>query len=313
MLGGIDLSRHSNTDTAPEAPKAAYTRLRALPPPALEAELRGAWAGLASGITLDFGAAGPAPEILLEEIAIPPVGNPELSRQTVLRLSAAIPRGARTLRIGWAAAYGPLVVRQMGMPEGEAYTGFLTEGALSPPFSLGAPGGGPLPVLGAALAVALGLLALVLPSPRLPAVAGRLGAYGGALAACAVPMALLAIAPPGGGDAGAALAALAVAVAGLAGVRGPGRGGAGIAAVVGLLQAPWLALAVQGGAPPLAANLAPLFAAATLLALAATAALLAAGGRLQAAPGYRRRIALPGLVACGALAAGQAASVMLAG
>ena len=133
-IAGIDLGTVFDTNDAPQA--ADYDALRAMPPEALAERFRAFWPEMAQNIT-----------ILADEVRVTPdltsftaaeVGDVGLPRQSVFALTAALPPGARSVQIGWAAAYGSLVVRQMGVDK--PYDGYLTEGALSDPIAIA--GGG---------------------------------------------------------------------------------------------------------------------------------------------------------------------------
>jgi len=134
LIAGLDLAGLSDTDAAEGAPR--YDALRALPPEALEAELRAAWPRIAAGITV---LAGEAPVALaLERAEIAPVGDRALPRDSVLHLAAALPRDGSAGRFGWQAANGPLIVRQIVEGPG-GYSDFLTDGALSLPMPRAGP------------------------------------------------------------------------------------------------------------------------------------------------------------------------------
>lgn len=134
FLAGIDLGAVTDTNAAPEA--ADYDALRALPPEELEARFRDFWPRMAEGITLLADGAPMVPE--LASVTIPDVGNVELARPSRFTVSAAVPGGTSEVVIGWNAAFGGLVVRQMGVEK--PYDGYLTGGALSEPIAVG--GGG---------------------------------------------------------------------------------------------------------------------------------------------------------------------------
>ena len=122
ILSGIDLSRYADTNEAPEAE--AYDRLRALPPEALAEAVREGFARFAEGLRLE--GAGP---VALEGVEVVPEPEAELPRDTRVTLSAEA--GAGGVRVGWAPAYGELIVRETGGAEG-AFAGLLPTGALSP-------------------------------------------------------------------------------------------------------------------------------------------------------------------------------------
>ncbi len=124
---GIDLEGLFDTNDSERSEE--YDRLRALDPLQMESAFRRVWPGIRDRITIRAGDAAVTPEIAAVEI--PPVGNTELARQSVLRLTAALPPDGSDVVIGWDGSLGPLVLRQQGVEDG--YTGYLTNGALSDP------------------------------------------------------------------------------------------------------------------------------------------------------------------------------------
>ncbi|MBV0912625.1 HupE/UreJ family protein [Anianabacter salinae] len=129
LVAGVDLQGLSDTDESPNA--ARYDRLRALPPADLRAALDEAWPDIRDGFVFEVDGARLVPQIV--ETDIPPVGNAELPRDSVLTIAADLPPGDAPLQVGWIAEYGPLVVRQQGAGDGEGYSGYLTGGQLSDP------------------------------------------------------------------------------------------------------------------------------------------------------------------------------------
>ncbi len=134
FVAGVDLTAVSNTNEAPEA--ADYDSLRALPPEDMEARFREFWPEMAARLYLTADSAPLVPD--LDGIEVRPEDDVSLPRRSVLRFSAALPAGAKTVSVGWDAAFGTLVVRQLGVDA--PYTGFLEAGADSGPISVG--GGG---------------------------------------------------------------------------------------------------------------------------------------------------------------------------
>jgi len=130
LVAGIDLSRYSDTNDAPEA--AEYDRLRALSPAALEDRFRAFWPQMAANIVLRVDGTPIVPEFRGLYVAEEP--NEDLPRTSTLRIGAPLPPGSETLEIGWAARYGALVIRQQDVPE--PYDGFLPGGTLSDPIAL---------------------------------------------------------------------------------------------------------------------------------------------------------------------------------
>ncbi len=128
LVAGIDLRGLEDTNDAPEAER--YDALRALDPAAFEAELRAAWPSIATGFALMAGDTALLPEIAA--VTIPEPGDPELPRDSVLVVTAALPDDGSNVTVGWSAAYGALVVRQVGGGE-DAYSALLQDGAVSEP------------------------------------------------------------------------------------------------------------------------------------------------------------------------------------
>lgn len=131
LLSGIDLS--AVTDTSQAEGAARYDALRALPPQALRTEIEAAWPALAAKMRLHAGAG--AQDLALVAAEVPEIGNLELPRDTILRLSAELPADASPVTFGWSAEFGVLVLRQTGVPEAEAYNAYLTGGQDSAPIA----------------------------------------------------------------------------------------------------------------------------------------------------------------------------------
>jgi len=128
MLSGIDLQGLTDTNDSPLA--GTYDQLRALSSEELRERFDQGWAELSNDIRL---MAGPQRlPLTVESIEIDPVGDIELPRETILHLSSALPPDESAVTFGWAAKFGPLVVRQE-LPEGGGYSGYLTNGADSAP------------------------------------------------------------------------------------------------------------------------------------------------------------------------------------
>lgn len=136
FVAGINLDGLLNTNSSPQAVE--YDRLRALDPLMFEAAFRAYWPTMAGKITLLTDAGPITPE--LTAISIPAVGNVDLIRPSILQFRATLPAGASTVQVGWDAAYGTLVIRQMGVDD--PYDGYLEAGALSESIAL--VGGGQL-------------------------------------------------------------------------------------------------------------------------------------------------------------------------
>ena len=120
ILAGIDLSQYADTNEAPEA--GDYDRLRALPAGQLAAAFEEGFAAFAGGLRLE--GAG-APRLVSVEVTEEP--NAELPRDT--RVTFAAPLEAGAVRIGWAPAYGELIVREVA---DDGFAGIVPLGELSP-------------------------------------------------------------------------------------------------------------------------------------------------------------------------------------
>ncbi len=135
-MAGIDLGTVFDTNDAPQA--AEYDALRAMPPDQLAGRFRAFWPEMAKNIVIEADGVRVTPD--LASFTAAEIGDVGLPRQSVFELTAALPPEARSVQIGWAAAYGGLVVRQMGVEK--PYDGYLTGGALSEPIAI--EGGGQL-------------------------------------------------------------------------------------------------------------------------------------------------------------------------
>ncbi len=128
LVAGIDLSEVQDTNASPRADR--YDALRAAEPEVLADRFRAAWPDIRTGIRLESG--GDALPLTLEAVEVTPEPDIELPREAQLRLSAALPPGDSSVTLGWNAAYGPLVVRQV-LADGAGYSGYLTGGEDSQP------------------------------------------------------------------------------------------------------------------------------------------------------------------------------------
>ena len=144
LIAGMSLQGLEDTNDSPLA--AQYDVLRADDPAALEAALRAAWPQISKGMTIQAGDARVPLEIV--SVAVPEVGDVSLPRDTVLTLQAALPADGADVRFGWDAAYGSVIVRQVGGGE-DAYSAILQGGDLSEPLPReGVVTEGALPVFG---------------------------------------------------------------------------------------------------------------------------------------------------------------------
>jgi len=70
-------------------------------------------------------------ELALGPVAIAPIGDLELPRDSVINLTGALPADDSAVRFGWVARNGPVVLRHVGVDPETAYNGYLTNGELS--------------------------------------------------------------------------------------------------------------------------------------------------------------------------------------
>lgn len=128
MIAGVNLEGLQDTNEAPNAAKS--DSFRALPPDDLSARLTEAWPSISKGITVLSGDATIALELL--KISVSDQSDIELPRDTTITLTGALPSDGSSVRIGWKAANGPIIVRQSSDGD-DAYSGYLESGALSDP------------------------------------------------------------------------------------------------------------------------------------------------------------------------------------
>ena len=136
FVAGVNLDGLLNTNSSPQAVE--YDRLRAMDPAAFDAVFRAYWPQMAGKIVIQTDAGPITPDLIA--VSIPEVGDVEVVRTSVLQFTAALPDGATSVQIGWDAAFGTLVIRQMAVDD--PYDGYLEAGALSDPIALA--GGGQL-------------------------------------------------------------------------------------------------------------------------------------------------------------------------
>ena len=123
ILAGVDLSAARDTDDAAQA--SGYDALRALAPDALAERFEDAFPAFADGLLLEgLG----TPELV--SVAVTPEPDAGLPRDTRVVLRAPLEEDAP--RIGWAAHYGDVIVRQ-GRAGEDAFAALLPGGAVSPP------------------------------------------------------------------------------------------------------------------------------------------------------------------------------------
>ncbi|MCB1335217.1 MAG: HupE/UreJ family protein [Roseivivax sp.] len=130
LVAGIDLDGVQDTNETEGS--ADVDTLRRLEPEALAPRLSAIVPQISAGIGLT---ADGTPVTLSEgTITVDPVGDPELPRDTLLVLQAAVPPGTQTVEMSWPREYGTLVLRQQGVDE--PFTGYLSGGQSSGPIAL---------------------------------------------------------------------------------------------------------------------------------------------------------------------------------
>jgi len=137
FLAGLDASQVSDTDEAPQGAK--YDALRHLPAAELAAEFTARWPEFKQSLS---GLAGYAADgdfrpldFQLQTITVEDDPAISLPRSSKLVISAMLDPADKSVRFGWAANLGPLVVRQQDpkkAPE-TLYTGYLEPGAITAP------------------------------------------------------------------------------------------------------------------------------------------------------------------------------------
>ncbi|GGX40151.1 HupE/UreJ family protein [Saccharospirillum salsuginis] len=115
---------HSDTDESPNA--ATYNELRALPPAELSTRFNDFAPTLVRNIDLRADGERLTPNV--EGADIPPVGDLDLARDSVIRLSGQIPAGTAQLSWFWAESYGANALRVNGPQGEEIHTVYLQAG-----------------------------------------------------------------------------------------------------------------------------------------------------------------------------------------
>ncbi|SNR40164.1 HupE/UreJ family protein [Puniceibacterium sediminis] len=134
IVAGVDLEGVADTNETAQAEQ--VDALRALEPDAFAERLRADAAQIAGAVVVT--ADGSPVPLEMGGIAVGPVGNVDLPRDTLVTLTGAVPEGAHSLQVRWPAEYGALILRQQGVEE--PYTGYLDNGTPSDEIALG--GGG---------------------------------------------------------------------------------------------------------------------------------------------------------------------------
>ncbi len=123
---------HADTDDSANAVE--YNRLRQLPPAALEEAFRAFSREFIDSIAVRFDTRRAS--LQLERVAIGPVGDVRLARESQIVLRGAIPAGAATFVWRYPEAFGSSVLRLRYASGETAKSYWLKEGTRSPPFVL---------------------------------------------------------------------------------------------------------------------------------------------------------------------------------
>ncbi len=132
VLVGVS-PRHKDTSESPQAKE--YDILRQLPPALLAQRIGAFREKFLDGIQAEFDGERLTP--VLDGVEIPEAGDLRVARLSVVKLSGAIPSGAKVFRWRYAAEFGDNVVRLRAGADGKMEAVWLKEGEKSEPYVLG--------------------------------------------------------------------------------------------------------------------------------------------------------------------------------
>jgi hydrogenase/urease accessory protein HupE len=132
LLAGIG-AQHDNTDDAPEVE--VYRQLRELSPAQLKLEFEDFSKEYSQGLKLLL--SGSAVDWQFQALEVPEVGDPRLSRKSVIEYLGTIPPDANSAVWSYAGNYGDAVVNFKSEGQGEKSTYWLVKGQSSPVYPLG--------------------------------------------------------------------------------------------------------------------------------------------------------------------------------
>ncbi len=132
VLAGVS-PRHRDTSESPQAKR--YDALRQLPPAELRARIEAFRETLLDGIQVEFDGERVTPA--LDAVEVPAAGDLRLARLSAVKLSGAIPPGAKVFRWRYPAEFGDNVVRLRAGPDGKLEAVWLKDGEKSEPYVLG--------------------------------------------------------------------------------------------------------------------------------------------------------------------------------
>lgn len=128
LIAGIG-PEHDDTSEAPTA--ALYDDLRALDPAALRAEFDAFAPRFLEGLTVEADGAATTPAFV--SLIVPPVGDLDLPRDSILTVGARLPEGTEALTFAWSPGFGNVVFRTAAADGEDGYSAFLTGGEASAP------------------------------------------------------------------------------------------------------------------------------------------------------------------------------------
>ena len=128
MIAGVDLDGLSDTNASGLSDET--DRLRTLPPESLAAAFRDEWPDMQERLQLRVG--GAAVPLELQDVSVPPVGDPDLPRVSTFTATAELPSGSGPVTVAWEPSLGAVAIRQLGHGT-EGYTAYLTSGGESEP------------------------------------------------------------------------------------------------------------------------------------------------------------------------------------
>lgn len=129
FVAGIDLDGMKDTDASDLSGR--YDALRALPPDRLLPEATAAAEAFAARLWVE---AGGVLTLTLAEVAIGPLGNPDLPRASTILYTSPVDPSAANLVLRWPSGAGDLVLRQQGVEE--PFTGYIAGGQATQPIPL---------------------------------------------------------------------------------------------------------------------------------------------------------------------------------
>ena len=132
VLAGVS-PRHKDTIESPNAGR--YDALRRLPPSELVMRIEAFQGKFLEGVDVNFD--GERVKPVLDAVEAPEVGDLRVARLSVVKLSGAIPAGAKVFRWRYAAGFGDNVVRLRAGADGKLEAVWLKEGEKSEPYVLG--------------------------------------------------------------------------------------------------------------------------------------------------------------------------------